>query len=163
MILGFRDISWLTERTNAWDAVGVVSYGLVFAFLESVIIFLVVALLGYLASERWDQDRRIALLTILVLVSAFWAMLSQLYFLAEFSLPGPIIALLVQSSHPLRVLYAAIWVIVALSVIAPVLLVLRSDRAFRFVRGMIERLSLLTMFYLFLDVVGLAIVIIRNV
>ena len=39
LILAFRDISWLTDRTNAWDAVGVTSYGLVFAFVESMVLF----------------------------------------------------------------------------------------------------------------------------
>ena len=163
MILSFRDISWLTERTNAWDAVGVVAYGLVFAFVESVIVFLVATILGYLASERWNQERRIALLTVLVLISALWAMLGQLYFLADVSLPGFIINFFAHSSHPLRILDGSVWLIVTLSILIPALLVLRSDRVLRFVRGMIDRLSLLTMFYLFFDVVGLAIVIIRNV
>ena len=163
LILAFRDVSWLTERTNAWDAVGVVSYGLVFAFLESVIIFLVAALLGYLASGRWNQDRRIALLIVLVLMSALWAMLGQLYYLLDTPLPGAFITFMVQTGHPARVLYGATWVFVTLTILIPALLVLRSDRVFRFVRGMIERLSLLTMFYLFFDVVGLIIVIVRNV
>ncbi len=163
LILAFRDISWLTERTNAWDAVGVVSYGLVFAFLESVIIFLVAVLLGYLASGRWNQERRIALLAVLVLISALWAMLGQLYFLLEAPLPGAFIAFMVQTEHPLRVLYGAALAVVTLTFLIPALLVLRSDRVFHFVRGMIDRLSILTMFYLFFDVVGLIIVIIRNV
>ena len=163
LILAFRDVSWLTERTNAWDAVGVVSYGLVFAFLESVIIFLAATLLGYLASGRWSQDRRIALLTVLVLMSALWAMLGQLYYLFDAPLPGVFITFMVQIGHPLRYLYAGAVILVTSSVLIPTLLVLRSDRVFRFVRGMIERLSLLTMFYLFFDVIGLVIVIVRNV
>ena len=54
LILVFRDISWLTERTNAWDAIGVASYGMVFAFVESVVIFLVLALLGLLTPKQWE-------------------------------------------------------------------------------------------------------------
>jgi len=135
----------------------------VFAFLESVIIFLVTALLGYLASGRWNQERRIALLAGLVLISALWAMLGQLYFLLEASLPGAFIAFMAQTDHPLRVLYGATLAVVTLTFLGPALLVLRSDRVFHFVRGMIDRLSILTMLYLFFDVVGLIIVIIRNV
>ena len=41
IILAFRDFSWVTERTNSWDALGVVSYGLIFALIESVAVFLV--------------------------------------------------------------------------------------------------------------------------
>ena len=64
--MGFSDISWLTERTNFGDAIGVLSYGMVFAFIESVMVFIVVALLGILVPRRWD-DRRVALLSILFL------------------------------------------------------------------------------------------------
>lgn len=68
LILSFRDFSWVTERTNAWDAVGVVSYGLLFAFVESLIIFCIMALLGFLVSSKWDEPRRIALLSTLILL-----------------------------------------------------------------------------------------------
>ena len=34
LILAFRDLPWLTDRTNAWDAFGVMSYGLIFALVE---------------------------------------------------------------------------------------------------------------------------------
>lgn len=37
LILIFRDVSWVAERINMWDAIGVASYGLVLAFIESLI------------------------------------------------------------------------------------------------------------------------------
>ena len=46
LLMAFRDISWVAERTNLWDAIGVLGYGLVFALVESILIFLVLALLG---------------------------------------------------------------------------------------------------------------------
>jgi hypothetical protein len=46
LILAFRDLPWLTDRTNAWDAWRV-SYGLIFAW-SSVLLFLVFLLLGML-------------------------------------------------------------------------------------------------------------------
>jgi hypothetical protein len=45
----------------------------------------------------------------------------------------------------------------------PAYLVLRSDKVLKGMQAFFERLSLLTMFYLFFDVVGLVIVIVRNV
>src|SRR5512146_2668540 len=56
-VLALRDVSWVADRTNAWDAVGVVSYGLLFALLESLLLFGVMVLLGYLVSGSWDVDR----------------------------------------------------------------------------------------------------------
>src|SRR5512141_1446140 len=50
LILAFRDVSWVTERTNSWDAVGVVAYGLLFTLVESVLVFGIMTLLGFLIS-----------------------------------------------------------------------------------------------------------------
>ena len=161
IILAFRDFSWVTERTNAWDAVGVASYGLVFAFIESLVVFLAAILLGFLVSRKWSEDRRIALLSVLVLVTSFWAMLSQLYFLLSISLSEQTISFLAHH-HPLRIMAAAGLVLVVPSVLLPTALILRSDKTLQFVRGLIERLSMLTLVYLFLDLAGLVILIIRN-
>ena len=163
LILAFRDISWLTERTNLWDAVGVTSYGLVFAFIESLAFFALVALLGYLVPGGWEVDRRVALLTVLALVASLWAMLEQLFFLIGTGLPGWFIGLLVRSGHPARVFYMLLLGVVGITALAPALLVMRSDRGYRAVRGLIDRLSVLTTFYLVLDLIGLVIVIVRNI
>ena len=163
LLLAFRDLSWLTERTNAWDAIGVGAYGLVFAFIESVVIFLVIVLLGFLVSRRWDEERRIALLSVLALVLALWAIIGQLFFMLAVSVPGGVIGFMAGTAHPLRLLYAAALALVAPTVLVPTLLVLRSGRASQLIRGLIERVSLLTMFYLLFDVIGLVIVLIRNI
>lgn len=162
LLLAFRDLSWVAERTNAWDAIGVASYGAVFALLESLVVFLVFASLGFLIARPWGQETRLALLSALVLILSSWAIVSQLYFLLDISLPAPIIRLFAQAPHPLRVLYVIATILVAPTVIVPAWWVLRSNKVLRFMRGLIERLSLLTTIYLFFDVVGLVIVIIRN-
>lgn len=163
LILAFRDLSWLTERTNAWDAVGVAAYGLLFAFTESVAVFLIAALLGFFISSKWDKDRRIALLSVLALIVSLWAMVSQLYFLLGVSVPDALIASFVHVSHPVRILYGIALAAVTPTVFVPTFFALRSDKALQFTRGLIERVSLLTMFYLLFDVAALVIVIIRNI
>ncbi len=162
MILAFRDVSWVTDRTNAWDAVGVFSYGLVFALLESLFIFVLASLLGFLVSARWDPKWRVSLLSVLVLVLSLWAIVEQLFFLLEVHLPRFLIDLLVHSAHPLRTLYIGVIGLVGLTILIPVVLVLRSQKAVRFVQAVIDRLSLLAMFYLVFDAIGLVIVVIRN-
>jgi hypothetical protein len=163
MLLAFQDVSWLIERTNLWDAVGVVSYALVFAFVESVAIFLIVVALGYLVSPAWDKERRVALLCVLVLLTSAWAMLGQLYFLWGVSVPAQVSAFLSQADRPVRVMYLAALLIVTPTILIPTFFILRSERSLPLTRGLIERLSLLTMFYLFFDVAGLLIVILRNI
>lgn len=163
MILAFRDLSWVADRTNAWDAVGVLSYGLVFAFVESLVVFGVAVLLGYLVSEHWGPQWRVGLLTVLVLVLSLWAIAEQLYFLLDLRVPKALIEFLMHTAHPFRVLNVGVVGLVSATFLVPTVLLLRSGKAVRLVEGMIERLSLLTMFYLVFDVAALVIVLIRNV
>lgn len=162
MILAFRDLSWLTERTNAWDAVGVLCYGLVFALVESVIVFVVMVLLGFLVPGKWEAERRVGLLSALVLILSMWAMLEQLFFLAEVRLPGWLIDVLVRTGHPLRVLYVVIPLVVGATFVYPAWRLMRSRRAVEAMSGVMEKLSLLAMFYLVFDVGAIVVVVIRN-
>lgn len=162
LILVFRDIAWVTERTNMWDAIGVAAYGLLFAFLESLVIFLVVALLGFITPWGWPSDRRIAFLGLIILIASAWGMISQLLFLWNVSLPAGAVQFLRESAHPLRILYAASLAIVAPTVLLPVYFFIRSEKSVVFMQNMMERISLLTMLYLVFDLLGLVIVIIRN-
>jgi len=162
-MLAFRDISWLAERTNAWDALGVVSYGMIFALAESLVVFCVLALLGFLTPRQWEIDRRIAFLGLFILITSIWGMIGQLLFLGNIFLPAQAIQLLRSSSHPLRILYAACLIVVTPTVLLPVYAFIRSNRAVMFMQNLMERLALLTTFYLFFDLLGLFVVVIRNI
>jgi hypothetical protein len=159
----FRDISWLTERTNLWDAIGVASYGMLFAFVESVMLFAVVFLLGLFLPKLWRADQRTTFLALLVLITSAWGMLSQLLFLWNISLPEPAIQVLRGSAHPLRILYMGALATVATTVLLLVYFFMKSKRSVVLMQNIVERISLLTMFYLLFDLLGLMIVLIRNI
>lgn len=162
-ILAFRDFSWVTERTNSWDAVGVVSYGLVFTFFESLAVFAASTILGLLISKKWDENRRIAVSSVLVIVISLWAMVNDLYFLNNYSLPSYVLAFLGGFGHPLRVLYVFCFLFVTPTFMLPVYFVLRSEKFLQMTRAVVERLSLLMNIYLFIDLAALAIILIRNI
>ena len=163
LILAFRDFSWVSERTNSWDAVGVISYGLLFAFIESIVVFLVVLLLGFLISKKWDEVRRNSLLGILVLIISLSAIVNYLYFLIPIKLSGETIDFLARLERPLQSIYAVILAVTGSIVLGLTHLTLRSEKFLRGVREFFERISLLSIFYLIFDFMGLIIVIIRNV
>ena len=163
IILSLRDFSWVAERTNSWDAIGVVSYGLVFALVESLLVFLVALLLGFLISKKWDEDRRIALMGLLVFITSLWAIISYLYFMLNVSVPCKSILFMAGLAHPLRFLYAVSFALVVPTIVLPTFLMLRSEKLLQGLQGFFERLSLLTQFYLFFDFVGLVIIIVRNI
>lgn len=162
LILALRDMPWLTDRTNSWDAVGVMSYGLVLALLESLLVFLLFVALGFLVPRVWEPDRRVTLLGSFALILALWSVLEQVFFLTQARLPGALIALLVQSAHPLRTLYLILGVVVSITFLLPAWAALRQTRALPVMRSAMERLGLLATLYLVLDVAGLVIVLIRN-
>jgi hypothetical protein len=163
IILVLQDYSWVTERTNSWDAIGVGAYGLLVAFAESVFVFLVALVLSFLISRKWEEDRRLALLFVTIFVVASWAIINQLYFLFGATLPGGLMRSLINAAHPLRILYGTSFVLASISVVLPYAAVLQSEKVVKGIETVMERLSILTVLYLFLDVVGLIIVIIRNV
>ena len=146
-----------------WDAIGVASYGLVIAFIESVLFFVAVTIIGLVVSTRWSEDRRVGLLTILALIMALWAIDGQAYFIWGSYVPEQVLRYVGSSGHPLRFLYAVVLALVVPTIIIPVYLVLKSDRFLNLIQGLIERLSLITMLYLFFDLLGLVVVIIRNI
>ena len=116
-----------------------------------------------LAVGEFDRIARPALLGNLALTASLWAIASYLYFMLEVSLPGETIGFLVSLAHPLRFLYAVSLILVGLTVTLPTYFILQSEKFLGFIKGLFERLSLLTLFYLFFDVVGLVIVIVRNI
>jgi hypothetical protein len=163
IILAFRDFSWVSERTNAWDAIGVLAYALVFAFVESILVFLAVVLLGFLLPRRWEEGRRLALISVLVLITALWGMLGQLFFLWNLSVPEEIINIYARSEHPYRLLVGTFLILVSSTILIPTYLVVRSEGSTRIILGITERLSLLASLYLLLDAAGLVIVLLRNI
>ncbi len=163
LLLAFRDVSWLRERTNAWDAIGVVAYGMVFAFVESVLFFIVTAALGFLVSRSWSIEKRVALMGVLSLITALWAMINQLYFLFVIHIPAPLLQLLTYSKRPVLIMYAIAIAFVFPSAAVPTYFILQFQKSMRAVQDLMERTSTLTMLYLFLAFIGLVVVIIRNI
>ena len=162
IILLLRDISWVSERTNAWDALGVISYGLVFALVESVVVFLLAAVAGLLISTKWDESLRIAILGASILVLSFWAIYSQSHFVWGLSVPAMFFQITSGSQHPVRILYVYFFSLVSISIIIPVFLILFQQKVYRFVQSALDRISTVTILYIFFDIVGFVIVIIRN-
>lgn len=162
LILAFQDVAWVTERTNAWDAVGVVSYALLFALIESFLVFLAFAMLGFLVPRRWNPNKRIGFLILLALLLSAWGIVSQLFFLWNINLPAPAMQFLARSGHPLRLLYAGALAIVLPTILLPIYFFLKWDGMLARIEDLADRLSVLMGLYLFFDAIGVIIVIIRN-
>ncbi len=162
IVLILMDISWIAERTNFWDAIGVAAYGLMFALVESLIFFGLLVLVGFVLPKQWKEPQRVSLLGALILVTASWAILGQLYFLLDLSFPAGIIHFLAGQAHPLWFLYGGFFLVVTPTVLLAAYFGAYSEKFQNTFLSIIDRLSPLMGVYLFLDLIGIIIVIIRN-
>ena len=163
LIFAFRDISWLIARTNIWDAVGNTSYGMVYAFFESLFIFCVLALIGLITPSRWEVNRRVGFLTLLLFILSIWGMVSQLLYVWNIWLPLPLMQFIANTGRPLVMLYVLSLAIVVPTVVLPVYAFVRREKTLSSLLDFMDRLTTLSMLYLFFDVIGLIIVVIRNI
>ncbi|HLF88894.1 MAG TPA: hypothetical protein VI451_08130 [Anaerolineales bacterium] len=163
IILVLRDFGWISERTNAWDALGAGAYGLLFAFVESFFVFVIALILGLFVSRHWEERTRLALLCVLLLVVALWEVFGQLYFMWGLSVPAEAIRFLASNEHPLRNIYSVALIFIVTPVLFLVYLVLSSQKMVQVIEDWIDRITLLVTMYLILDLVALVIVVFRNV
>lgn len=163
IVMGFRDFSWVAERTSTWDAVGLLSYAVVFALVETLGVFVILLLIGFFTPRQWDPEKRLALLGVLFLILAGWAILGQLYSMNGYPLPAWTVDFLVRSSHPYRLIWGGVFLAVVISAILPSLYILKSDRGKRAALDIFERISMLSMLYLLFDAFGIIFLVMRNV
>lgn len=162
ILLVLRDVSWVAERTNFWDAIGVGAYGLLFTFVETCAVFIVFAAIGFLLPPRWTADKRVSFLILLVIIVSIWGIVAQLLFLWNINLPPFVIQLLIRSGRPLVGLYLISLAFVVPSVVLPIFAFLRSSRTEAALLDFADRISPLAVAYLALDAVGVVVILIRN-
>ena len=139
--------AWLL-RLSIWELAGAISYPLVFALLESSILWIGLVALSYVLPRKWLADKFVALSSVLVWLLAAWAALVQfiyeriLQWGLEQILPG---LLLVAFSFGL-----VYW------------LVQRHGRLEGLIKRLTQGLAVLTYLYMIFDLLGLVVVIIRN-
>jgi len=163
-IMAFNDASMLIYRMRGvWGAIGVLSYGLLFSFIESIFVFLITSLLGLLISSRWDEARRIVLLGWLVTLTLLWIILSQSYYAWHMHVPVRIVRFMAQFPHPLETVYAATGASALVTTLVPAFLILQHKGFYDFARAALDRITFLSAVYLVVDVLALIVVIVRNI
>jgi hypothetical protein len=162
LLMVFRDINWVADRTTMWDAIGFSGYALFYTLLESILLTGFVALLSLLFPRGWGKTMRLLVMSLLAMVMAGWSIMEQLILivffgqLRKFGMANPWLA------NPW--VWGGIFVtLIALSVAIPILLLQGKPKLQKGIDSFLERLTILSGFYLFLDAVGIVIIIIRNV
>jgi len=139
--------AWLL-RLSAWELAGVIGYALVEALLESCILWLVLVALGFVLPRKWLADKFVALSSILVWLLAAWVVLVQFIF-------GRIL-----QWGPAKMVPGLFLVVISFGL--AYWLVQRYERLEGWIKRLVQGLVVLTYLYMVFDLLGLVVVILRN-
>ena len=136
-------------RLSPWDLLGLFAYTQAFALGESLLIFAGVAFLVLLAPYNWHGEKLVSCVSMLVLLLSFWIILLHLHY-------DMVIAL--------ETIQIGVWLLIILATLA--LLVgsaVRVPRVTALLIALLDRASVLTVFYLVIDMICVMIVVWRNI
>jgi hypothetical protein len=159
LLMGFRDFGWVAIRTQTWDAVGLLAYAMAFALLESLMIFLILLALSYLLPWSWNTDKRTALTGSMYLMFSLWVIGYQIYG----AMGQPVPEWVASNAHPVRIVAGLLLLLTILTFGQLCWYILRNDTFPKKMVALFENLSMLSAFYLLLDLIGILIIIIRNI
>jgi hypothetical protein len=163
ILMVFRDVNWVAERTTSWDAVGFSGYALFYTLIESLLLFGFIALLGFIIPKNWNLTLRFVVLSLVAFILAGWSIMEQLILIVFWGWLRHLantLTFLFTSPWSAYVLFAGLIVI---SVTVPLLLLRKHPGLQEKVYSVLERLTLLSGLYLFIDVIGMIIILIRNI
>jgi len=163
ILMVFRDVSWVAERTTASDAVGFSGYALFYTLIESILLFGFIALLSLLVPKEWNKTLRFAVLSLLAFALAGWSIMEQLILIVLWGRLRRLAASITLLTTSPIVAQAIFAVLIIISVAVPLLFLRNSKKFQQGVYSLLERLTLLSGLYLFLDAIGIGIIIYRNI
>jgi hypothetical protein len=139
--------AWLL-RMSAWDLIGAIAYVQAFSLLESAIALLILVFLGVVLPSGVAKDRLVALGSMAVLLTSLWAVAAHLGVIRLWENGREFLA----------------WSMIYLASVGLFcVLVRRSSKLERLMNSVVERLIPLSVIYVCIDILSVAIVILRNV
>jgi hypothetical protein len=139
--------AWML-RASIWELAGAISYPLVAALLESSILWIGMVALSYILPKKWLADKFAVLSSSMVWFLCFWAivLLGGFVRVLELSLTQILIGLF----------------LVILSFGDLYYLVRRYERLEHRIKRLIRSVAILAYFYVFIDLLGVVVIVIRN-
>ncbi len=143
IIIMFRLVpSWLLYLSQS-DIIGSVAYHLMFTIFETVLVFIILLAVGRVIPKKWTPEPYLTLSSVLLIELTIMAIVFQH---------------LVQQYSSLRWMFVSFVIILALSIVV----IPRISKLQSLTRILAERLTVLTFIYVMIDVIGVIIVIVRN-
>ena len=148
IFMALRDIGWVAEGRTISGAIGYTAYVLVFTLVESLILFGLILLLSFLISKQWSKNQRLVTLGLVALVLSSWSIIEQviLVLLYDRMVSGLSRFVFLGASPWAGLLILGLLVVVSFAL--PVYLVLNKPKFTQILLNILDRLSLLSGFYL---------------
>jgi hypothetical protein len=147
----FYNVPSLVLEMKAWEFAGVISYVFSFALFESLVVFGLVFILSLIVPRRYFSDRLLATGSVLIFFATVATVMNHLHYVWK-----------IPSSQ----LDSWTWKWAAASLAATGITLWgmwRSEKLSLIIRSGAERLGVLSTFYLAVDLIGVLIVVVRNV
>ena len=143
-----REVPAWILRLTTWDLVGVLAYSLVFALVESTLVFLGVLLLGIIIPVRFIRGKAIALSTVLLFLTSTW--FGFLHYNNQIIERRQVIPFVLWGISYVLVLLIAYF------------LIQRKQKLEALLNDFVKRLAVLSFIYFLMDIVSIVIIGIRN-
>lgn len=165
IFIALSDVEGMARRSTVFDAISFVAYVLVIAFAESVFTFIFALMLSLLLPKRWNTTQWVLALASIGYAVAGWTILNQINYWVDFK-HGYVLNWLNASNHQLR--YGVIVIVLAvslviLSIIIPLYIIDRSKTKTKILDQFADRLTLLSSFFIVLDLFAGLLVLYRNI
>jgi len=139
--------AWIIKM-GIWDVIGVCSYALSFSLFESLLVWLFFLILGGVLPEKLYRSRFVVITTVVVFISAIWAAFAQLNYDVVYDWH------IVEALPWLAAYFISIAVFYGL--------VRQFERFAKLIYKVVMGISVLATLYVSSGVIGVVIVIIRN-
>ncbi|HKJ28167.1 MAG TPA: hypothetical protein VJ965_11040 [Anaerolineales bacterium] len=161
LLMVFKDMEFVTERSEMWGAIGYAGYSLLYAFLESIIIAILIWIISLLIPRKWDQTRAFtALISVYFVLAGASAVEQAAYAFEQYRIAKQFIYGLENFT---TLTYGLIIGAIFLAIAGLLLLIYKTKNGGKALAEFYDRLILLSYLYLVLDAAGIVIVIIRNI
>lgn len=165
IFMALQDLEWMVGRSHFWEFIGYVAYVLLIAFLESALLSAVFLVAGLLLPKEWRNGINLAVLSAWALVVLLAGIANQYYFFLDVhdKNANPYLVQALEYVHYYDTLvFTTMLILVLLVAILPPLLFSRMAKPRSIMLDLVGRIGLLSTIFLFLDAVGLFIILYRN-
>ena len=162
VLVGFQDLAYIIGLSSTSGGIGFMSYLLLYALVDSLILWIIVAAVSLLTPKSWTPQFRFLWLSFLGFTITFATVIEQ-QALFDFYISSKALQALSWLSYPVFALGAFIALFGLANWVFPKYVVQRSQPIQTRLYSIERALANLSFFYIFLDLLAIINIVVRNI